>query len=138
MSRQNAIALAERYYAAFNVGDAQAMLDCLADDVVHDINQGSRQQGKEAFREFLAHMGRCYRERLSDVVIMSDDTGTRLAAEFVVNGEYLVTDEGLPAAQGQRYILPAGAFLAMKDGAITRISVCYNLADWIAQASVAS
>ena len=31
-----------------------------------------------------------------DLVIMSDATGTRAAAEFTVLGTYLATDEGLP------------------------------------------
>ena len=57
-----------RYYAAFNAGDWQGMLDCLDDDVVHDINQGERQHGKAAFAQFLAHMERCYRERLEGIV----------------------------------------------------------------------
>jgi len=128
-----ALALLGRYYAAFNAGDGEGMLACLAEDVAHDINQGERQTGKAGFRAFLAHMDRCYRERLSDIVLMASDDGRRAAAEFVVHGEYLSTDEGLPAAAGQRYELPAGAFFAITDGLITRVSVYYNLADWIAQ-----
>ena len=125
--------LIERYYAAFNRGDANAMLDCLTDDVAHDINQGERQSGKAAFAAFLAHMDRCYRERLTDIVIMVDENGTRAAAEFVVHGEYLATDEGLPEAQGQTYVLPAGAFFEIAGGRIARVSVYYNLADWTRQ-----
>lgn len=131
--RTAAIALAKRYYAAFNAQDSEGMLACLTDDVAHDINQGSRQTGKAAFRAFLAHMERCYRERLADIVIMTDETGSRVAAEFTVHGTYLTTDEGLPDAAGQTYELPAGAFLKLENGAIARISVYYNLADWIAQ-----
>jgi len=138
MARQDSIALVERYYAAFNAGDAETMLACLSDDVAHDINQGGRHVGKAAFREFLAHMDHCYRERLSDIAVMSDGEGGRLAAEFVVHGEYLVTDDGLPEAKGQAYRLPAGAFLTVAGGLITRISVYYNLADWIAQVSAES
>lgn len=125
--------LIERYYAAFNKGDAAGMLDCLTEDVAHDINQGGRQSGKEAFAAFLAHMDRCYRERLTDMVIMVDETGKRAAAEFVVHGEYLATDEGLPKAQGQTYVLPAGTFFDIADGRIARVSVYYNLADWTRQ-----
>lgn len=125
--------LIERYYAAFNKGDAAGMLDCLTENVAHDINQGERQSGKEAFAAFLAHMDRCYRERLTDVVIMVDETGQRAAAEFVVHGEYLATDEGLPEAQGQTYVLPAGTFFDIADGRIARVSVYYNLADWTRQ-----
>lgn len=125
--------LIERYYAAFNRGDSAGMLACLTEDVAHDINQGGRQSGKGAFAAFLAHMDRCYRERLSDIVIMVDDTGTRAAAEFVVHGEYLATDEGLPEASGQTYVLPAGAFFDIAGDRIARVSVYYNLADWTRQ-----
>ncbi len=121
------------YYDAFNRQDMEAFLDLLHDDVVHDINQGGRQVGKDAFRDFMAHMNRCYRETLTDMVIMSSDDGARGAAEFVVNGQYLVTDEGLPEANGQTYILPAGAFFDIRDGKVARISNTYNLNDWIAQ-----
>lgn len=133
MDRASALALIERYYAAFNAGDGEGMLACLSEEVVHDINQGSRQHGKDAFRAFLAHMDRCYAERLEGIVIMASDCGTRAAAEFIVHGQYLATDEGLPEATGQRYVLPAGAFFDLADGAITRVTVYYNLADWTAQ-----
>ncbi len=133
MSQAATIELLRHYYAAFNAGDSEGMLACLTEDVAHDINQGARQMGKEAFRAFLAHMDRCYRERLSDIVLMASDDGTRAAAEFTVHGEYLATDEGLPPATGQRYVLPAGAFFAVEGGLISRVTVYYNLEDWTAQ-----
>ncbi len=133
MDRTQALDLLTRYYAAFNAGDWEGMLDCLHDNVAHDINQGETQRGKQAFRSFLAHMERCYRERLDGMVLMASDDGLRGAAEFTVHGEYLATDEGLPEANGQTYVLPAGAFFAMADGRITRVTVYYNLADWTAQ-----
>jgi steroid delta-isomerase-like uncharacterized protein len=133
MDRAEALALLTRYYAAFNAGDWQGMLDCLDDDVAHDINQGTTQRGKAVFGTFLAHMERCYKERLDGIVLMASDDGARGAAEFTVHGEYLATDEGLPEANGQTYVLPAGAFFAIADGKITRVTVYYNLADWTAQ-----
>jgi steroid delta-isomerase-like uncharacterized protein len=133
MHRAATLALLERYYAAFNAGDWAAMLACLSDDVAHDINQGSRQQGKAAFTAFLAHMERCYKERLEDIVLMVSEDGSRAAAEFVVHGAYIATDDGLPEATGQTYVLPAGAFLAIAEGRITRLTMYYNLADWTAQ-----
>lgn len=133
MSRDTTLALLERYYAAFNAGDWEAMLDCLTDNVAHDINQGGRQVGKAAFRSFLGHMERCYRERLDRIVLMTNVDGSRAAAEFVVNGEYLATDEGLPEASGQTYVLPAGAFLAIEQGRIARLTMTYNLEDWTRQ-----
>lgn len=133
MSRAATIELLQRYYAAFNAGDWQPMLDCLTDNVAHDVNQGERVIGKAAFAAFLGHMERCYKERLEDIVLMASDDGSRGAAEFVVHGAYLATDEGLPEAAGQTYVLPAGAFLAIEDGKIARLTMYYNLADWTAQ-----
>ena len=133
MSQTATIALLDRYYNCFNKGDWEGMLACLSDDVVHDINQGTRQEGKDAFRSFLAHMERCYAEQLKDLVVMASEDGSRGSAEFVVQGQYLATDEGLPEATGQRYVLPAGAFFAIDKGLISRVTVYYNLADWEAQ-----
>lgn len=130
---ERSVALIQRYYAAFNAGDWNGMLECLSDDVVHDINQGRREAGKPAFRAFLAHMERCYREQLRDIVAMASDDGARAAAEFVVHGSYLVTDEGLPPADGQKYVLPAGAFFDVRGNRIARVTNYYNLPDWTAQ-----
>ncbi len=127
-------AIIEQYYAAFNAGDWDAMLACLTDDVAHDLNQGSREVGKDAFRAFLTRMNRSYRERLEDIVVLAapgrDD---RAAAEWTVHGEYLVADDGLPPARGQRYVLPGGAFFALRDGQIARVTNFYNLTDWLEQ-----
>jgi steroid delta-isomerase-like uncharacterized protein len=127
--------LIQNYYAAFNAGDMDTFLNLLTDDVIHDINQGQREQGKEAFRAFMGRMNKNYKEQLVDMVIMSSDDGERAAAEFVVLGEYLVTDEGLPEAKGQTYRLPAGAFFDIRDGKVARITNYYNLEDWVAQVS---
>ena len=123
------------YYDAFNAQDMARFLALLTDDVVHDINQGERQVGKEAFAQFMDHMNRCYREELTDMVVMANDDGTRAAAEFIVNGQYLATDEGLPEANGQTYRLPAGAFFEIRDGKVARVTNYYSLNDWIAQVS---
>ena len=126
-------AVVRAYYAAFNAGERDAMLALLTEDVVHDLNQGGRETGKEAFRRFLAHMDRCYREQLTDIVVMVGADGRRAAAEFVVHGTYLSTDTGLPPARGQTYLLPAGTFFELRDGRIARVTTCYNLADWSRQ-----
>ena len=128
-----AAAAIKAYYDAFNAGDMQAFLALLDENVVHGINQGGDQVGKAAFATFMDHMNRCYKETLTDIVIMENGDGTRGGAEFVVNGQYLVTDEGLPEAKGQTYRLPAGAFFEIRDGRVARITNHYNLNDWIAQ-----
>ncbi len=126
-------ALLRRYYAAFNAADWPAMLDCLTEDVVHDINQGGREIGRAAFAAFLARMERCYAEQVDDLVVMVSADGTRGGAEFTIRGRYLVADEGLPPAQGQTYVLPVGAFFAIREGRIARVTNYYNLQDWLSQ-----
>ena len=123
------------YFDAFNNGDTAAMLACLSDDIAHHVNEGQVRVGKDKFRAFCDHMSRCYREELTDMVIFEAEQGTRAAAEYVVNGTYLQTDEGLPEAEGQSYRLPAGSFFSLKDGLITRVVTYYNLADWTRQVS---
>lgn len=118
------------YYDAFNRKDWAAMLDLVHPDVRHDSNQGASHIGKELFTQFLRHMDDCYDETLTDIVVMTEPTGGRVACEFVVNGVYKQTDGDLPAATGQTYVLPAGSFLAVADGLITRITTYYNLPLW--------
>lgn len=122
--------LITRYYDAFNAQDTDAMLDCLGAGFVHDVSQGGRRKGKALFAEFLAHMHARYREKLSNIVVMTNVDGTRAAAEFDLRGKYIATDPGLPKAAGQTYKLRVGAFFDIRNGKITRVSTHYNLNDW--------
>lgn len=133
MSRQTTETLIRRYYEAFNAGDSDGMLACLADNVIHDVNQGERRTGKEKFRAFNARMTYLYQERLERIAIMVNEDGTRAAAEFMVHGTYKNTDEGLPPAKGQTYALPAGTFFAIEGDRVTRVTTYYNLTDWLLQ-----
>lgn len=121
----------EQYYAAFNCQDWDGMLALLTNDVAHDINQGEREVGVEAFRAFLARMDRCYAEQVTELVVMQN--GERAAAEFVIEGVYKATDGDFLPATGQRYTLPVGAFFQLRDGKIARVTNYYNLNDWLEQ-----
>lgn len=125
----------QRYFAAFNRGDTDGMLEEVTDDLAHHVNEGRVRRGKAAFAEFCAHMSRCYREELTDMVLFVSADGTRGAAEYVVNGTYLATDAGLPEARGQTYRLAAGSFFGFSEGRISRVTTYYNLADWVRQVS---
>ena len=129
----DAAQLIRAYYDAFNRGDREGMLALLTDDVVHDLNQGARETGRDTFRAFMARMDRSYAEQLRDIVVMANSDVTRAAAEYVVHGTYKADDEGLPKATGQTYVLPGGAFFELRDGRIARVTNYYNLGDWIAQ-----
>lgn len=125
-----------RYFAAFNAGDVDAMLACLSEDVAHHVNQAEVRHGKPAFAAFCAHMSRCYAEVLTDLVIFSNSGALRAAAEYTVQGTYVATDDGLPAANGQTYSLPAGSFFDIDgSGKISRVTTYYNMTDWLRQVS---
>lgn len=123
----------QRYYDSFNRQDMDTFLNFLDTEVVHDINQSGSKKGKQAFADFMKNMNRCYNETVRDLVIMASADGMRAAAEFIVEGTYLITDSGLPEAKGQQYSLPAGAFFSLENGKITRVTTYYNLKDWLNQ-----
>lgn len=122
-----------QYYNAFNQQDMPAFFELLDDDIIHDINQGHREVGKQKFALFMQKMNRCYKEQIKSLVIMINESGTHAAAEFIVDGEYIATDEGLPPASGQKYSLPAGSFFEIQAGKVKRVTTYYNLQDWINQ-----
>ncbi len=123
----------QTYFDAFNRHDLEAQIGTLSDNVIHDLNEGGQEIGREAFQKFKMHMDECYREQIADLVIMIN--GSRGAAEFTVNGEYIKADAGLPPANGQRYSIPAAAFFEVANGKITRVTSYYNLKNWIAAVS---
>jgi steroid delta-isomerase-like uncharacterized protein len=125
--------LIKQYYKAFNEGKMEAFFALMTDDIIHDINQGGREVGKDAFRKFMDRMNRNYKEKVVDLVVFSNEKGDRGAAEFVIEGLYVATDEGLPPARGQRYHLPVGAFFTLRGGKVARVTNYYNLNDWLFQ-----
>ena len=104
--------LIEDYYAAFNAGDRERLLAMLDEHVVHEINEGGAETGREAFRAFLERMDLCYRERVEELVVFTDGSGTRAAAEFYIRGK-----DRQRAAGGQGAgILSAGGCLFRNRG----------------------
>lgn len=124
--------IVKNYYQAFNNKDWNGMLALLHTEIRHEANQGGVRIGIEKFTEFLQHMDECYDETLTDMVFFTEPTDNRVAVEFVVNGIYKNNDgEDLPPARNQKYVLPAAAFLELKDGKIARVTTYYNLPLWI-------
>ena len=128
-----ALATLRAYYEALNRHDPAAVVALLDDEVVHELNQGPREVGKAAFREFLQRMEYCYHEQLVDIRLLASHDGTLGAAEYTVVGEYIADDIGMPPARGQRYRMPGAAFFALRDGRIQRVSDHYNLQEWFSQ-----
>ena len=122
-----------QYYQFFNDNNLTAFLDLLHEDIIHDINQGERQVGKEKFLTFMQRMNRCYKEKIDNLIIMTANDSCHTAAEFRVTGTYLATDSGLPQARNQSYSLLCGAFFEMKNDKILRVTNYYNLNEWLKQ-----
>ncbi len=123
--------LIESYFEVFNRGDAQGMLELVDENVVHEINQGKVQSGKATFAKFLDHMNECYKENLTDIIVMDAGNGINFSAEFMVHGTYLKTDGSLPPARNQTYSIRAGSFFEVRNNKVTRVSTYYNLPLWI-------
>ena len=132
-TRNDAISLIQRYYERFNAGDWNAMLALLTDDVVHDLNQGGREVGKDAFTAFLARMNRCYRERIDDLVVMTGegDRGRRR-----VGRARRVPRRRRGAAAGARPALHAAGRRVLRAARRAHRAgheLPYNLQDWLRQ-----
>lgn len=128
----NALQIVKEYYAAFNDKNWDGMLALVADDIRHEPNQGEPREGKELFQAFMKKMDESYEETLTNMKFyVAEENDGAIAAEFTVNGLYNKAEEGLPEAEGQAYVLPAAAFLTVKDGKITRVATHYNLELWI-------
>ena len=125
--------LIEAYYAHFNRGDWDAMLELLSDDVAHDVNEAGRETGRAAFKAFFERMNASYAENISDLSVSVNSDGSRAAAEYVVSGTYQRTDAGLPEARGQEYKIAGGAFFEVQNGKISRVTNYYNLHTWLQQ-----
>lgn len=120
--------LVERYYEAYNIQDLEALEALLADDVIFDVNRGQRESGKEAFVRCMRRNNSCYQEHIFDIEIMTNDDGSRVAAEFTVMGIYMGGNEALgeEPPMDLNYRLPGGAFFEVEDGQIVRVSANYN------------
>lgn len=121
----------KQYYNSFNEKNWEGMLALLHPEVRHEPNQGEVRVGIEKFTEFMRMMDDSYEETLTDMVFFTEPTDTRVSVEFVVNGIYKKGDEGFPEAHGQKYVLPAAAFLEVTGGKISRVTTYYNLELWI-------
>ena len=118
--KNKSLSIIKSYYESFNREDIHRLLDLLDENVVHEINQGATEVGKTLFSQFMASMTDHYRERVKDLVIMSTDDGTTVAATFIIEGTYLKTAMALPEANGQTYNLRCGSFFKLSNGKIRK------------------
>lgn len=123
--------LIRRYYQKFNEAKFGEMIDLLAEEVQHDLNEGETQIGKPAFTAFMKVMDAHYSEQAVELEVFAGDHADRFAAEFFIEGKYKKAQTGLPEARNQPYRLRVGAFFEVKNGRISRVTNHYNLRQWI-------
>lgn len=102
------------YFDAFNAGDIEGMLACLTDDVAHHVNERKIRRDKDLFTEFCAHMSRCYRENLTEMVIFAN--GDRAAAEYGICREWNLSRNRSRPAGGERPNLQAARRIVLRFG----------------------
>ncbi len=128
--------LIQQYYDSFNKQDLNTFLGLLDNQIVHEVNQGEKQIGLQAFTRFMDEMNEFYQETVKNLIIMANEEGTRASAEFTIEGVYKKTQATLPAAHNQRYALRCGAFFEIQNNKITRVTNYYNLQEWLKQIGV--
>jgi len=123
------------YHAAFNRADWDAVLALLTDDVVHDLEHGVREIGRDAFADHLECMQSSRSEQLRDVVVLVALDGDRAAAEYTVHGHPHRIDEGVPTVNGLAYVLHGGAFFEVREDRIARVTSYCNREAGLTQVS---
>lgn len=127
--------IVKSYYNNFNNRNWQGMLDIVSDDIVHYPNEGEPRHGKELFAQFLRKMDTAYNEKLTGMIFYTTSDPSKIAVQFTVNGIYKIAEDGLPPAHGQSYVIPAAAFLEIRDGRVRSVTTYYNLQEWIEKVS---
>ncbi|SIQ19421.1 conserved hypothetical protein, steroid delta-isomerase-related [Rhizobium sp. RU20A] len=111
-----------RFIEALNRRDFDTIAAFLDEDVALDSLTGQRTIGAEPLRIAVATYFRHFDETFSDIVLMHDAFGQRVAADVTAHGTYRETMSGFPQASGQQYAIPSVLIFEFEDGAVSRLS----------------
>jgi steroid delta-isomerase-like uncharacterized protein len=131
--RINFETIVRNYYLAISREDKTHVLSLVSADLCHVFNFAPEERGIAQFEKFLDIKFEHYKESFEHLRIYSDPNGSRGAVEFQLNGFYQRSYPGLPAAKGQRYSIPVGAFIELEGGFISKIVTLFNFEDWLKQ-----
>ncbi len=119
--------IASRFMEALNERDFQTIGSFLDEDVALDTLTGQRTIGADPLRMNVMSYFRHFDERFSDMVIMHDAFGQRVAVDVTARGQYRETMPGFPEASGQSYSIPSVFVFEFENGSITRLSHYRNI-----------
>jgi steroid delta-isomerase-like uncharacterized protein len=119
--------IASRFMQALNERDFETIGTFLDEDVALDTLTGQRTIGAGPLRMGVMSYFRHFDESFSDMVLMHDAFGQRVAVDVTARGHYRETMPGLPAANGQSYSIPSVFVFEFENGAVTRLSHYRNI-----------
>ncbi|KQY15388.1 ketosteroid isomerase-related protein [Rhizobium sp. Root482] len=114
--------IASRFMDALNERDFETLAGFLDEDVALDTMTGQRTIGALPLRMAIMSYFRHFDEQFSDMVLMHDAFGQRVAVDLTARGHYRETMEGFPQASGQAYSIPGVFVFEFENGAVTRLS----------------
>lgn len=119
--------IASRFMEALNDRDFDTLSRLVDEDVAFDSLSGERTLGAGSLRSWMMNYLRHFDESLSDIVLMRDAAGQRVAADTTARGTYRETLAGFPDASGQAYSIASVFVFEIEDGLITRLSQYRNI-----------
>ncbi|WP_275783759.1 ketosteroid isomerase-related protein [Pararhizobium gei] len=119
--------IASHFMEALNERNFEALARFLDEDVALDSLTGQRTIGAEPLRMAVMDYFRHFDESFSDMVLMHDAFGQRVAVDVTARGHYRETMAGFPPASGQSYSIPSVFVFEFDNGAVTRLSHYRNI-----------
>lgn len=122
----------KKYYLEFNKKNIAGILELCTDNVINDLNQGDSQEGIAKLKDYLLTAWSHFDEKVSHLDIMTNQDQSNIATEYLVNGKYYNTKEGLFPSTNQVYEIKCTSLFKFDDsGKISRITRYYNAKQWI-------
>lgn len=132
-SREISKKIIENFYNYFNNSDLEKLFALISENVTHEINHNGVKMGKEEVIQCLEYSKEHYKEQVSNLVYMISDDARYVSVRFVVNGEYLKTDESKIPATGQTYVLDVFNYFEIRNNQIVDAKYFYDEASLIKQ-----
>ncbi len=123
------------YYQAIESQHLDKFMDLLSDKVVHDINEGETEIGKDKFKTFMMDQFSHGKIKIKDLIILTSSDGQYAMSRFICSGTYDKSIAGYPKAHGQKWEIPVVSYFKIENNKISQVAVYYNLKNWVNQLS---
>lgn len=128
--------LIKKYYDSILSQNLSEFLGLLTIDVVHEINQGNTEIGREKFKTFIAEQFSHGKIKIDDLIILTSPDGKYATTRFLCSGNYAKSIEGFGPAKNQYWKIPVVSFFKVSNGKISHVAVYYNQNEWMKQISL--